>query len=137
VDEDAIPRLLLGAAALTASGVSCLLIGSAALRAHGVPIDVHDTDVVIEPGERNLRRLHAALAVIATRPRSVPPAWRMSSIEIATVRTSYGKIDCMLERGRLDWPRLRASAALIWVADVSVLVAAEHHARDLRRRFKE
>jgi hypothetical protein len=53
------------------------------------------------------------------------------------VTTSYGRVDCLLERGRLDWDRLRRSAVRIPVADGSVLVAARTDVWALRRRFKE
>lgn len=129
--------VLLGAAVVAASGVSCLLVGSGALWLRGEPLAVRDADLVIEPGERNLKRLHTVLAGLATRPRLVPPVWRMASLNVATVLTSYGKIDCLLERGRLDWRRLRESAAVIPVADVGLLVAGTADAWNLRRRFKE
>jgi hypothetical protein len=131
------PPVLLGAAVMAASGVSCLLVGSGALWLRGEPIAVRDADLVIEPGEPNLRRLRAALTELATRPGLVPAGWRLSALDIATVATSYGKIDCLLERGRLDWQRLRASAGMIPVAGVGVLVAGKTDARDLRRQFKE
>lgn len=129
--------VLLSAAVAAASGVSCLLVGSGALWLRGEPIAVHDADLVIEPGEENLRRLHAVLTELATRPGLLPAAWRLSSLNTATVATSYGKIDCLLERGRLDWQRLYASAGMIPVAGVGVLVAGKADAWDLRRRFKE
>jgi hypothetical protein len=53
------------------------------------------------------------------------------------VVSAYGRVDCLLERGRLDWPRLRRSAVRIPVADVDVPVAAQADVWDLRRRFKE
>jgi hypothetical protein len=67
------PVPLLAAAILTAEGVSFLLVGSAALWLHGEPIAVGDADVVIEPGERSLRRLSGALTHMALRPWAVPP----------------------------------------------------------------
>jgi hypothetical protein len=136
VTGDAIPQVLLGAAVLTASRVSCLLVGSGALWLRGEPIAVHDADVVIEPGEQNVRWLHTALTQLATRPALLPAAWRMSAMDIATVPTSFGPIDLLLERGRLDWQRLCGRAAMIPVADVGVLVAAAQDAWDLRHRFK-
>lgn len=116
--------------------MSCLLVGSGALWLRGEPIAVHDADLVIEPGEANLRRLRAVLGEVATRPRSLPATWRLPSLSVASVATSYGKIDCLLERGRLDWPRLRESAAVIAIADVGLLVAGTAQAWELRRRFK-
>lgn len=130
------PAVLLGAAVVAASRVSCMLVGSGALWMRGEAIAVHDADLVIEPGEQNLGRLHAALASVATQPRLLPAAWRLSSLDIATVATSYGRIDCLLERGRLDWRRLRESATALPVAGVGVLVASQADAWYLRRRFK-
>jgi hypothetical protein len=45
-------------------------------------------------------------------------------------------VDCLLERGRLDWQTLCQSAVRIPVADVDVPVAAQADAWALRRRFK-
>jgi len=129
--------VLWGAAIVAASGTSCLLVGSGALWLRGEPVVVHDADLVIEPGEPNLRRLRAVLESMATRPGSLPAMWRMASMDVATVATSYGKIDCLLERGRLDWRRLRESATVLAMADAGVLVAATADTWDLRRRFKE
>jgi hypothetical protein len=44
-------------------------------------------------------------------------------------------MDCMLERGRRDWDRLRQSARYVTVADAPVLVASAADAWALRRRF--
>lgn len=131
------PVPVLAAAVLAAEGVSFLLVGSAALWLHGEPIAVGDADVVIEPGEQNLHRLSGVLARMALRPQAVPPARDFPLLHVAGVTTSYGRIDCLLERGRLDWQRLRRSSVMISVADAGVLVAAQSDARALRHRFKE
>jgi hypothetical protein len=128
---------VLAAAVLAAEDVSFLLAGSAALWLHGEPIAVADADVVVEPGGQNLRRLGEALARMALRPREVPPARDFPLLHLVSVTTSYGRIDCLLERGRLDWQRLRQSSVMIPVADARVLVAARADAWALRRRFKE
>jgi hypothetical protein len=80
-------------------------------------VSVGDVDVVIEPGEANLQRLREALSGLAVRPRDVPAAHRLREISVATVCSSYGRVDCMLERGRRDWTRLRAAAGHVAVAD--------------------
>lgn len=129
------PPVLAGAAVLAESGLSCLLVGSGALWLHGEAILVHDADLVIEPGERNLRLLRSALAEVATRPALLPAPWRMSVLDTATVATSYGKIDCLLERGRLDWRRLRASAGMMPLAGAGVLAVGKAEAWELGRRF--
>jgi hypothetical protein len=131
------PVPVLAAAILAAERVSCLLVGSAALWLHGEPIEVGDTDAVIEPGEQNARRLSEALADMALRPRAVPPGRDFGLLPLVSVTTSYGRVDCLLERGRLDWVRLRQSAVTIPVADAGVLVAARADAWALRRQFKE
>jgi hypothetical protein len=58
-------------------------------------------------------------------------------LHLVSVSTSYGRVDCLLERGRLGWGRLRQSAVSIPVADAGVLVAARADAWALRRQFKE
>jgi hypothetical protein len=128
---------VLAAAVLAAEGVSFLLVGSAALWLHGEPMAVADADVVIEPGEPNLRRLSEALAWMAVRPREVPRARDFPQLHVVSVLTCYGRIDCLLDRGRIDWQRLRRSAVIIPVADAGVLVAAQADTWALRRRFKE
>jgi hypothetical protein len=115
--------------------VSSLLVGSAALWLRGEVIDVGDADMVIESGEGNLGRLRDALAGIAAGP--VPSAGRLAGGSVMRVMTAYGPVDCLLERGRQDWARLRCGAGLVAVADVPVLVAARADAWDLRRRHKD
>jgi hypothetical protein len=131
------PVPVLAAAVLAAEGVSLLLVGSAALWLHGQPIPVADADVVIKPGGQNLRRLGEALAQLALRPRAIPRVRDFPLLHLVSVTTSYGRVDCLLERGRVDWERLRQCAVRIPVADAGVLVAARADARALRRQFKE
>jgi hypothetical protein len=131
----AFPSAVLAAAVLAAEDVSFLLVGSAALWLRGELAGAADADVVIEPGERNLHRLRAALAGIAIGP--VPSVGSLSGGSLVPVATAYGKVDCLLERGRRDWGRLRRGAGFLPVADVPVLVAASADAWDLRRRYKE
>ena len=136
VARPGLPGVVLAAAVLAADGVSLLLVGSAALWLRGEPATVGDVDVVIEPGQENLRRLHAALAGVALRPGDVPPPHRLAGLPIVTIPTSYGRVDCLLERGRRDWARLREAGGPVAVADVNVLVASAEDAWALRRRFK-
>ena len=126
---------VLAAAVLAAERVPGVLVGSAALWLRGEPVSVGDVDVVIEPGEANLRRLREVLAGLAVRPGTVPALHRLREISVATVYTSYGRVDCMLERGRRDWGWLRAGAGYVPVADVRVLVASTADAWALRARF--
>jgi hypothetical protein len=130
------PAPVLAAAVLAAEGVSFVLVGSAALWLHGQPVPVGDADVVIEPGAQNLLRLGQALDWLALQPRAVPPVRAFPVLPLASVTTSYGRIDCLLERGRIDWERLRQPAVRIPVADAGVLVAARAEILALRRRFK-
>ena len=131
------PVPVLAAAVLAAEGVSFLLVGSAALWLHGERIAVADADLVIEPGGQNLQRLRDALATVALWPREIPRAGDLPLLGVAGVGTSYGRVDCLLERGRLDWVRLRRSAVTIPVADIGVPVAGRADTRALRRQFKE
>lgn len=131
------PAPVLAAAILAAEGVSFVLVGSAALWLHGEPIPVGDADVVIEPAEENLRRLADALAEFALRQQELPRVRALPWLNVLRVVTSYGIVDCLLERGRLDWQKLCQSAVRIPVADVDVPVAAQADVWALRRRFKE
>ena len=127
---------VLAAAIMAAEGVSLLLVGSAALWLHDEPIPVGDADVVVEPGEENLQRLGDALAGFALRPQEIPRVRALPWLNVLRVVTSYGIVDCLLERGRLDWQTLHQSAVRIPVADVDVPVAAEADVWALRYRFK-
>jgi hypothetical protein len=127
--------IVLAAAVLAAEQVSFLLVGSAALWLRSEPIAVGDVDVVIQPGEPNLRQLRQALIRLAIRPAEVAAVHRLRELSVATTITSYGRMDCMLERGRRDWDQLRQSAGYVTVADVPVLVASAADAWALRRRF--
>jgi hypothetical protein len=136
-DPAGYPAGVLAAAVLATTGVSFVLVGSAALWLRGEPIPVGDADLVIEPGEQNLQRARAALADMALQPHAVPQAARLAMLDIVTIMTSYGKIDCLLGRGRLDWDRLRTNAEIMLVAGTEVVVAATSDAWKLRRRFKD
>jgi hypothetical protein len=97
-DPAGYPAGVLAAAVLATTGVSFVLVGSAALWLRGEPIPVGDADVVIEPGEQNMQRARAALADMALQPHAVPQAARLAMLDIVTIMTSYGKIDCLLRR---------------------------------------
>jgi hypothetical protein len=136
-DPAGYPAGVLAAAVLATTGVSFVLVGSAALWLRGESIPVGDADVVIEPGEQNMQRARAALADMALQPHAVPQTARLAMLDIVTIMTSYGKIDCLLRRGQLDWDRLRTNADVILVAGAEVVVAASSDAWKLRRRFKD
>jgi len=135
-DPASYPAGVLAAAVLASTGVSFVLVGSAALWLRGESIPVGDADVVIEPGEQNMQRARAVLADMALQPHAVPQSARLAMLDIVTIMTSYGKIDCLLRPGRLDWERLRTNADVIPVAGAEVVVAASSDAWKLRRRFK-
>ena len=137
VARSGLPVVVLAAGVLAAESVSFVLVGSAALWLRGELVTVGDVDVVIEPGEPNLRRLHVALVELAVRPDTVAPVHRLRELPVATALTSYGRVDCLLERGRRDWDRLRLTAGFVAVADAPVLVASAADAWALRRRFKK
>lgn len=136
-DRAGYPAGIVAAAVLATTGVSFVLVGSAALWLRGESIPVGDADVVVEPGEQNMQRARVALADMALRPHAVPQAARLAMLDIVTIMTSYGKIDCLLRRGRLDWDRLRMNADVIPVAGAEVVVAASSDTWNLRRRFKD
>jgi hypothetical protein len=136
-DPAGYPAGVLAAAVLATTGVSFLLVGSAALWLRGESISVGDADMVIEPGDQNMQRARAALADLALQPDAVPQTGRLAMLDIVTIMSSYGKIDCLLRRGRLDWDRLRANADVMVVAGAEVMVAASSDAWKLRRRFKD
>jgi hypothetical protein len=100
-------------------------------------VPVGDADVVIEPGDRNLLLTRAALVDLALRPFAVPPPARLATLDIVTIMSSYGRVDCLLRRGRLDWDRLLGNSDVMGVAGVDVIVAAGSDAWRLRRRFKD
>jgi hypothetical protein len=131
------PAGVLAAAVLATTGVSFLLVGSAALWLRGESIPVGDADVVIEPGDQNMQRARAALADLAVQPQAVPQPARLAGLDIVTIMTSYGKIDCLLQRGRLEWDRLRRNSDVMLVAGAELVVAASSDAWSLRRQFKE
>ena len=131
----AFPSAVLAAAVLAVQEVSFLLVGSAALWLRGEMADIADADAVIEPGRSNIDCLRAALDGIAIGP--VPSVDNFCCRSVVPVVTAYGKVDCLLERGRLDWGRLRRGAGFLPVADVPVLVAASADAWDLRRRYRK
>jgi len=130
-----VPPILLLAAVL-AQRVSFVLVGSAALWLRGEDVPVADVDAVPEPGADNLVRLHAALTTLAVRDRLVPRPGSLSVLDMVTVPTSHGRLDCLLERGRRDWDLLLRGAGVIRVADADVLVASAADAWSLRRAFK-
>jgi hypothetical protein len=128
---------VLAAAVLATADVSFLLVGSAALWLRGESIRVGDADVVLQPDEQNIERARAALASLALQPHMVPQTARLAGLDIVTVVTSYGKIDCLLQRGRIDWDRLRRNSDVMLVAGAEIVVAASSDAWSLRRQFKD
>jgi hypothetical protein len=137
LNDSGVPAVVLAAAVLTAEQVSFVLVGSGALWLRGEQVTVGDVDVVIEPGEANLRRLRDALAGLAIRSGEVPAVHRLRDLSVTSVVTSYGRVDCLLERGRRDWDQLRRGAGYVAVADAAVLVASAGDAWALRRQFKK
>jgi hypothetical protein len=126
---------MLLAAVLAAEEVSFVLVGSAGLHLHGQRIRVRDIDAVPAPGMENLGRLHSVLTELAIDGQ-VPAVRSLATADLVSVRTGYGTLDCLMERGRRDWDRLRAGARPFDVAGVRVLVARAADIRVLRLRFK-
>jgi hypothetical protein len=126
---------MLLAAVLAAEDVSFVLVGSAGLYLRGWSIRVRDIDAVPAPGRANLARLHLVLTDLAT-DKPVPALRSLATAHIVSVRTGYGKLDCLLDRGRRDWDRLRAGAGPFEVCGVPVLAAGTDDIQLLRARFK-
>ncbi len=121
---------------LAAERVSFILVGSAALWLRGEAVSVGDTDVVIEPGEANLHRVHDSLKTLAMHASALPSSQRLAMRSIVPVQTSFGKLDLLLEGGRQDWDWLRPGADFVDVTDVGVLVASAADCCALRRLYK-
>jgi hypothetical protein len=130
-----VPPILLLAAVLAAEDVSFVLVGSAALYLYGHVIPVPDIDAVPAPDAGNLARLHAALAVLV-RDGRMPSIRSLGAAHVVSVRTSYGRLDCLLGRGRLDWDRLQDGARQVQVSDARVMVASAATVTALRRSHK-
>jgi hypothetical protein len=131
------PTVLLLAGILAAEGVSFVLVGSGALRLRGESLPVRDVDAVIEPERANLRRLLESLSWLALDPAAPPGVSALRSRDMTSVLTSYGRLDCLLRRGRLEWRTLSARADVIEVAGAGVMVASTADAWRLRRAFKD
>ncbi|MGN6677258.1 MAG: hypothetical protein ACTHKL_05685 [Streptosporangiaceae bacterium] len=129
------PPILLLAAVLAADGVSYVLVGSAGLYLRGYRGPVGDIDAVPAPDLANLERLRDVLADLAVGGRC-PQVRSLATADLVQVRTSYGKVDCLLARGRQDWARLAAGAEAFDVCDVQVLTASVGDLRALRSRYK-
>jgi hypothetical protein len=127
---------MLLAAVLAAEEVSFVLVGSAGLHLHGQRIRVHDIDAVPAPDRENLARLYLVLADLAIDGQ-VPALRSLATAHLVSVRTGYGKLDCLLDRGRRDWSRLRAGARAFDVAGAQVLAARADDIRLLRARFRD
>jgi hypothetical protein len=134
--RDAVPVIMLLAAVLAAEEVSFVLVGSAGLHLHGERIRVRDIDAVPAPGRENLGRLHSVLADLSMDGR-VPSERSLAAADLVSVRTGYGTLDCLMERGRLDWDGLRAGARPFGLCGVPVLVASADDIRLLRARYKD
>jgi hypothetical protein len=80
--------------------------------------------------------LHDVLAGLVVGGRC-PPARVLATADLVQVRTSYGKLDCLLARGRLDWAKLTAGAEAFEVCGVPVLTASAADLRALRARYKD
>jgi hypothetical protein len=127
---------MLLAAVLAAEEVHFVLVGSAGLHLHGERIRVRDIDAVPAPGRENLGRLHSVLGGLSVDGR-VPAVRWLATAHVVSIRTSFGRLDCLLERGRRDWDRLRAGARPFDVSGARVLAAGADDIRLLRARFKD
>jgi hypothetical protein len=124
------------AAVLAAEGVQFVLVGSTALWLQGEATSAGDVDVVPCPDAGNVTRLHDVLCAMAVRPLMVPPLRLMFILDVVSVRTSYGRLDCLLECGRRDSGWLRKGAHVIGVYDIDVITASVADTLAFRRAFK-
>ena len=130
-------RALLAAAVLQAEGVACLVAGSTALLLHGANVPVGDLDIIIGPEGENVRLLYRVLYRVTSRRRGLPPISRWPEIDMVSAATSFGKIDCLLERGRAEWERFYSGSSVFLIADAPVRVVSKTDAWALRRCYKE
>lgn len=98
-------------------------------------VQVSDADIVVEPGPVNLLRLRRLLNALSLQENA--GSQTLTRRSIVSVSTSFGRLDCMLERGRQEWARLRENASYVEVAGVPVLVASLADAEALRATYKQ
>lgn len=67
----------------------------------------------------------------------VPSVGRLQLAPVVSLSTSFGPVDLLLERGRIDHRDLSEGSALIEVAGTAVPVASAAAVLALRIRFKE
>jgi hypothetical protein len=119
------PPVLLAAGVLAAGDVASVLVGSAALWLRGESIPVGDHDLVIEPDEQNLRRLHVALARMALRPGSIPLVSSFQRLALLTVITSADHSpSCTKSAGRLVLATDNGAVQLIFAACQDMRICA-------------
>jgi hypothetical protein len=132
-----VPPILLLAAVLAAEGVRYVLVGSAGLYLRGCHSGPPgDIDAVPAPDTANLLRLHEVLADLALGGRC-PPAPRLTTADLVQVQTGFGRLDCLLARGRQDYAKLHANAEAFEVYGVPVLTAPASELRAFRARYKD
>jgi len=113
-----------------------VVVGSTALVLHGYQFTVRDLDLVPAPDPVALTQLREALVPLVVRG-PVPSVGRLQLASVVSLATSFGPVDLLLERGRIDHLALRTESTLIDVAGVPVPVASAAAALALRLRFKE
>lgn len=132
------PGAVEAAGALVAWGVDLVVVGGTALWLHGDRSDpLNDLDVVPAPDPDNLDRLVASGVEMVTDPRRWPTRRSLQSLGLVSVRSVYGPIDLLCERGREEFDRLRASASILPADGIATPVAAIADVRRLKARFKE
>lgn len=96
---------------------------------------VGDVDIVPDPDPENLDRALTTFAAISVRPMSIPPSTALACLDVVSVPTVYGKVDCLLERARIEYHSLLARSDPILVTDVPVAVAGIDDGWRLRHEF--
>jgi hypothetical protein len=124
---------LVPAAMLVAAGVQLIVVGSAALVVYGDLDHANDLDIVPKCTASNLAQLRAELRHLAYH---VPTIQSLARADVATIQTSFGSIDLLLERGRREFDALAGRARAVDVHGVSVALSSRADAWRLRHRFK-
>ncbi len=112
--------------------VEHIVFGAVALGFYGHVRGTADLDIIVRPGEQNLRRVHdwlveleAQLVANPARRFGTRERWKMFKGSNATVLTTLGQVDVVQELpGLPDWDRLLAESEHYSVEDLSVAVIA-------------
>jgi hypothetical protein len=123
-------------------GVEHLVFGAVALGFYGHVRATADLDIIVRPGEDNLRRVHdwlveldAHLLLKPARRFGSRERWEMFKGADASVLTRLGQVD-LVQRlpGLPDWDELVAESERYELEHISVAVIARSTLIELKRR---